>query len=150
MQITKESFEKLKKQLNDATELKKEIIIEIEEARKQGDLSENADYSAAMEKNRSNDALIADLRKQIEQAEVIDSSDIDTSKVSIGCKVTFKKADGTEKTYTIGDSVSADPDNFIISELSPLGKAMAGHHIGDKVSVETRVPYSVTIVKIER
>ena len=137
MQITKESFEKLKKQLNDATELKKEIIIEIEEARKQGDLSENADYSAAMEKNRSNDALIADLRKQIEQ-------------VSIGCKVTFKKADGTEKTYTIGDSVSADPDNFIISELSPLGKAMAGHHIGDKVSVETRVPYSVTIVKIER
>jgi transcription elongation factor GreA len=149
MKITKESFEVLKKRLADAIEANKEIVVEIEEARKQGDLSENADYSAAMDKKRSNDALIADLHTQIDQAEVV-GDPVDSSKVTINSIVTVVRVkDNVTKVYQIGDSISTDPDKGIISEHSPLGKAMAGHKVGDVVNIDCRVPYSVKIVKIE-
>lgn len=148
MKITKESFEKLKEDLNKALDLDKVIGVEIEEARAQGDLSENADYSAAMQKKALNTKTIEDLRKQIETAEVV-SDTADTSKVSINCKVTFERLDnGSSKTYTIGDSINTNPDLGIISESCPLGKAMLGHVKGDTVLVETKVPYSIKIVDI--
>jgi transcription elongation factor GreA len=149
MKITKESFEILKKRLSDAIELNKDIVVEIEEARKQGDLSENADYSAAMDKKRSNDALIADLRSQIDSAEIV-GNPTDTTKVTINSIVTvLKLKDNITKVYQIGDPISTDPDKGIISEKSPLGKAMAGHKVGDVVNIDCRVPYSIKIVKIE-
>ncbi|MCI2068258.1 MAG: GreA/GreB family elongation factor [Bacilli bacterium] len=148
MQITKESFEVLKKKLAEAMEANKEIVVEIEEARKQGDLSENADYSAAMDKKRSNDALIADLRGQIDQAEVV-GDPTDTSKVAINSIVTLLKVkENVTKVYQIGDSISTDPDKGIISEKSPIGKAIAGHKVGDIVTVEVSHPFQVKIIKI--
>lgn len=148
MQITKESFEVLKKKLAEAMEANKEIVVEIEEARKQGDLSENADYSAAMDKKRSNDALIADLRSQIDQAEVV-GDPTDTSKVAINSVVTLLKVkENITKVYQIGDSISTDPDKGIISEKSPIGKAIAGHKVGDVVTVEVSHPFQVKIMKI--
>jgi len=148
MKITKESFEVLKKRLSDAMEADKEIIVEIEEARKQGDLSENADYSAAMDKKRSNDALIADLRNQIDQAEIV-GAPTDTSKVTINSLVTILRIkDNVTKVYQIGDSISTDPDKGIISDHSPLGKAMVGHSVGDVVNVECARPFTVKITKI--
>ncbi len=148
MKITKESFEVLKKRLSDAIDADKDIIVEIEEARKQGDLSENADYSAAMDKKRSNDALIADLRSQIDQAEVV-GAPVDTSKVTINSIVTILRVkDNQTKVYQIGDSISTDPDKGIISDHSPLGKAMVGHSVGDVVNVECVHPFTVKITKI--
>jgi transcription elongation factor GreA len=149
MKITKESFEVLKKELASAMEADKEIIVEIEEARKQGDLSENADYSAAMDKKRSNDAHIADLRSQIDQAEVVEGP-VDTSKVTINSVVTLLKVkDNVKKVYQIGDSINTDPDKGIISEHSPIGKAISGHKVGDTVNIEVIHPYAVKILKIE-
>jgi transcription elongation factor GreA len=149
MKITQESFEILKRKLSEAMEADTEVVKEIEEARKQGDLSENADYSAAMDKKRSNDALIANLHSQIDQA-IIVGDPSDTTKVAINSVVTVVRLkDNQTKTYQIGDPISTDPDNGIISELSPLGKAMAGHEIGDTVNIQCRAPYSVKILKIE-
>jgi transcription elongation factor GreA len=148
MRITREGFEKLKADLQKAEALDKEIIVEIEEARKQGDLSENADYSAAMDKKRENDALIGTLRSQINTAEVV-SDAIDTSKVEMNAFVTILRLkDNTEKVYQIGDSVTTDPDKGIISEKSPIGKALIGHKVGEVVTVEVAKPYSVKILNI--
>lgn len=149
MNITRESYNELLKRLNEAQEADKEIIIEIEEARKQGDLSENADYSAAMDKKRSNDNTIANLKKQIEQAVIVEGP-ANTDKVSINTKVVIEKiADHSQKEYQIGDSISADPDKGIISEHSPIGKAIINHSVGDVVLVETKKPYSVKIISIK-
>ncbi len=149
MNITRESFNELIKRLNDAQEADKEIVIEIEEARKQGDLSENADYSAAMDKKRSNDATIANLKKQIEEANIVEGP-ANTDKVSINTIVVIEKiADHVQKQYQIGDSISADPDKGIISEHSPIGKAIIHHSVGDVVLVETKKPYSVKIISIK-
>ncbi len=149
MKITKSSYNKLVEDYNAALQADKEIIIEIDEARKQGDLSENADYSAAMDKKRSNDALIAKLKNQINTAEIADDK-ADTSVVSINTKVVIEKvADHTQKEYTIGDSISADPDKGIISENSPIGKAIVNHTVGDTCLVETKKPYSVKIISIK-
>lgn len=148
MRITREGFEKLKADLQKAEALDKEIIIEIEEARKQGDLSENADYSAAMDKKRENDALIGNLRSQINTAEVV-SDAVDTSKVEMNAFVTILRLkDNVEKVYQIGDSVTTDPDKGIISEKSPIGKALIGHKVGDVVAIEVAKPYNVKILKI--
>lgn len=148
MRITREGFEKLKADLQKAEALDKELIVEIEEARKQGDLSENADYSAAMDKKRENDALIGTLRSQINTAEVV-SDAIDTSKVEMNAFVTILRLkDNTEKVYQIGDSVTTDPDKGIISEKSPIGKALIGHKVGEVVTVEVAKPYSVKILNI--
>ncbi|MBO8414021.1 MAG: GreA/GreB family elongation factor [Firmicutes bacterium] len=148
MKLTRESFDKLIKQLNEAMEYNKVLIVEIEEARKQGDLSENADYSAAMDKKRQNDALIDTLRKQVEQAEVAEEP-TDYSKVTINCRVELEKVkDKTHKVYIIGDSISANPDEGIISEFSPIGKAIINRKVGETVNVEAKNPYAVTILSI--
>jgi len=150
MNITKGSLQKLREQLAAARELDKQINVEIEEARAQGDLSENADYSAAMEKKASNNKIIEDLSRQIQEAVVV--ADVaDTSKVSINTKVKFIRLDrNVEKEYVIGDSINTNPDIGIISETSPLGKAMLGHKVGDTVIVETKVPYSIEILEISQ
>lgn len=149
MKLTEGSFEILKKRLAKAMDDDTEIINEIEEARKQGDLSENADYSAAMEKKRSNDALIRDLRKQVENAEVVGNPS-DNSVVTINTVVKILKLkNNKEKTYRIGDPISTDPDIGIISEHSPLGQALSGHRAGEIVKIDCRVPYSVKILDIQ-
>jgi transcription elongation factor GreA len=148
MKLTEGSFEILKKRLAKAMEDDSEIIIEIEEARKQGDLSENADYSAAMEKKRSNDALIRDLRKQVENAEVV-GNPTDNSVVTINTIVkVLKIKTNIVKIYQIGDPINTDPDVGIISEHSPLGQALSGHKTGEVVNIQCRVPYSVKILDI--
>jgi len=149
MKITEGSFEVLKLRLSKAMDDDSEIIDEIEESRKQGDLSENADYSAAMEKKRTNDALIRDLRSQIENAEVVGNPS-DNSVVAINTKVkVLRVSNNKEKVYQIGDSISTNPDLGIISEHSPLGQAMTGHKIGDTVKIDCRVPYMIKILDIQ-
>ncbi|MBP3713011.1 MAG: GreA/GreB family elongation factor [Bacilli bacterium] len=148
MNLTKSSFEILKQRLAAAQELNKEIVKEIEEARAQGDLSENADYSAAMEKKKANDALIAEYQREINSA-IIVTDEIDTSKVNINSVVTVLRIkDNIVKVYTIGDAISTNPDAGIVSEKSPIGRALMGHVVDDIVSVETAHPYQVKIVKI--
>lgn len=150
IRLSPESYEKLKKRLQDERDHLDDVVKEIEEARKQGDLSENADYSAAMDEQKATLSRISELQYQVDHAEVVSDLNVDTSKVSMNSKVTILRLDrNIEKVYVIGDSISTDPDHGIISESSPIGRALSGHHVGEIVRVESAKPYEAKIIKIE-
>ena len=109
---------------------------EISTARSFGDLSENSEYDEAKAEQGKIHARIAELREMIAHAKVIDESQIDESKVSVGSKVTvFNKTRNMEITYHIVGSYETDPKNGKISDSSPIGIALLGSSEGDEVVV---------------
>ncbi len=110
---------------------------EISTARSYGDLSENSEYDAAKQEQAIIHARIAELRELIANAKVIDESQIDESKVSVGSIVTFFNVErNKEFTYHIVGSYETDPENGKISDSSPIGLALLGAGAGDEVVVE--------------
>ena len=109
---------------------------EISTARSFGDLSENSEYDEAKAEQGKIHARIAELREMIAHAKVIDESQIDESKVSVGSIVTvFNKTRNIEVTYSIVGSYETDPKNGKISDSSPIGTALIGATAGDEVVV---------------
>ena len=109
---------------------------EISTARSFGDLSENSEYDEAKAEQGKIHARIAELREMIANAKVIDESQIDESKVSVGSIVTvFNKTRNIEVTYNIVGSYETDPKNGKISDSSPIGTALIGAVAGDEVVV---------------
>lgn len=109
---------------------------EISTARSFGDLSENSEYDEAKAEQGKIHARIAELREMIAHAKVIDESQIDESKVSVGSNVTvFNKTRNMEVTYHIVGSYETDPKNGKISDSSPIGMALLGAREGDEVTV---------------
>ena len=109
---------------------------EISTARSFGDLSENSEYDEAKAEQGKIHARIAELREMIAHAKVIDESQIDESKVSVGSLVTvFNKTRNLEVTYHIVGSYETDPKNGKISDSSPIGIALLGAKEGDEVVV---------------
>lgn len=109
---------------------------EISTARSFGDLSENSEYDEAKAEQGKIHARIAELREMIAHAKVIDESQIDESKVSVGSIVTvFNKTRNIEVTYSIVGSYETDPKNGKISDSSPIGTALIGAVAGDEVVV---------------
>ena len=109
---------------------------EISTARAYGDLSENSEYDEAKAEQGKIHARIAELREMIAHAKVIDESQIDESKVSVGSLVTvFNKTRNLEITYHIVGSYETDPKNGKISDSSPIGIALLGAKAGDIVTV---------------
>ncbi len=109
---------------------------EISTARSFGDLSENSEYDEAKAEQGKIHARIAELREMIAHAKVIDESQIDQSKVSVGSLVTvFNKTRNLEVTYHIVGSYETDPKNGKISDSSPIGIALLGARAGDEVVV---------------
>ena len=109
---------------------------EISTARSFGDLSENSEYDEAKAEQGKIHARIAELREMIAHAKVIDESQIDESKVSVGSLVTvFNKTRNLEITYHIVGSYETDPKNGKISDSSPIGIALLGAKAGDIVTV---------------
>ena len=126
---------------NELQELKvvkrKEVAQKIKEARAQGDVSENAEYDAAMEEQRNIEARIEELEKILKNAEVIDEDEVDLDKINVGCTVSLYDVEFDEKvTYQIVGSTEADILNNKISNESPIGKALIGSKIGQTVDVE--------------
>ncbi|MBO7305048.1 MAG: transcription elongation factor GreA [Clostridia bacterium] len=120
---------------------------EISTARSFGDLSENSEYDEAKAEQGKIHARIAELREMIAHAKVIDESQIDESKVSVGSKVTvFNKTRNMETTYHIVGSYETDPKNGKISDSSPIGIALLGASEGDEVVV-TGVREQILLVK---
>ena len=116
---------------------RKEVAGKIKEAREQGDLSENAEYDAAKDEQRSIEARIEELEKIIKNAEVIDESAIDNDTVSIGSTVKFYDEEYDEELeYRIVGSTESDILKGLISNESPLGKALIGSKIGEEIEVE--------------
>ena len=120
---------------------------EISTARSFGDLSENSEYDEAKAEQGKIHARIAELREMIAHAKVIDESQIDESKVSVGSKVTvFNKTRNMEVTYHIVGSYETDPKNGKISDSSPIGIALLGASAGDEVVV-SGVREQILVVK---
>ena len=135
------TYKGLKELENELQELKvvkrKEVAQKIKEARAQGDVSENAEYDAAMEEQRNIEARIEELEKILKNAEVIDEDEVDLDKINVGCTVSLYDVEFDEKvTYQIVGSTEANILNNKISNESPIGKALIGSKIGQTVDVE--------------
>ena len=136
--LTSKGMQALEDELQDLKVVKrKEIAQKIKEAREQGDLSENAEYDAAKDEQRSIEVRIEELEKIIKNAEVIDESAIDNDTVSIGSTVKFYDEEFDEELeYRIVGSTESDILKGLISNESPLGKALIGSKIGEEIEVE--------------
>ncbi len=144
---TPEGYQKLVDELSYlSTTRREEIKKDIAEARSFGDLSENAEYDAARNEQAKVEARIKELEELIRNAKVIDEDTVDTTVVSIGSTVKIKKADGDVVAYNIVGSNEADPENFRISDQSPIGKALIGSRAGSKVTVN--VPSGVVAFEV--
>lgn len=109
---------------------------DISTARSFGDLSENSEYDAAKEEQGKIHARIAELKEMINNAKVVDESQIDESKVSVGSIVVLYNVERQKEfTYHIVGSYETDPVNGKISDDSPVGKALIGASAGDEVVV---------------
>ncbi|MGI6107621.1 MAG: transcription elongation factor GreA [Lachnospiraceae bacterium] len=152
-EMTKADFQKLQDELDDRKlNLRKEISEKIKEAREQGDLSENAEYDAARDEQRDNEARIEELEAIIKDAVVINEEDVDLTAVNVGSTVKIKDLDTDEElTFDIVGSAAVDSLNFKISTESPLGREMTGHHAGDKFTVENDgEDFHYQILEVER
>jgi len=151
--LTLEDKQKLQTELDFLINVRRpEIIKQIQDAREQGDLSENADYDAAKNEQGRIEEQIQKIKHVLENSTIIDSSTIDVNVVSIGCTVTvFDYQDNKEYSFTIVGSEGSDPENFKISNESPLAKSIIGLKKGDTVEVKgIEKPYRVKIEKIKK
>jgi transcription elongation factor GreA len=114
-----------------------EIVEAIEAARAHGDLSENAEYHAAKERQGQIEATIADLEDRLSRAMVIDPRSLSGDKVVFGATVTLLDEDDKKVKYQLVGQVEADANHGRISYNSPLGRALIGRHAGEDVEVST-------------
>ncbi|MCK9217914.1 MAG: transcription elongation factor GreA [Firmicutes bacterium] len=120
------------------TKKRTEIAQRIKQALAFGDITENSEYDEAKNEQAFVEGRIAQLESILKNAKVIDDEDIDTEKVSIGAKVKLKVVDEEYDDvveYTLVGSAEADPINLKISNESPVGKAILGKSIGEKVEI---------------
>jgi transcription elongation factor GreA len=136
--LTREGYEKLRSELIQLrSEGRQEISRMLEEARSFGDLSENAEYQAAKDAQAKLESRIQWLEYQLSKARIVDAKDVDTSRVSLGTKVTLLDLDNKkELTYVIVGSEESDPKANRISAASPVGQAVLGKSVGDEVTVK--------------
>ncbi len=148
--LTKEGYEKLKKELHYLkTVRRREISKEIREAREHGDISENAEYEAAKEKQALVETRISQLATKLSQARIIDSKKTPKNKVYLGATVILRNSEsGEELRYTLTGGDEADSSEGKISVHSPLAKGLLGHKAGDRV--EIRVPAGIRKYEILR
>lgn len=134
--LTKEGLEALKKELDELVQKKRPKILErLTRARDMGDLSENAEYTSAREELAMADGRVEELQNILVKAKVINPKSNNGKRVDIGCKVTVK-VNGQTHVYHVVGEWEADPVNKKISHQSPLGKALLGKTIGEKVEIE--------------
>ena len=114
-----------------------EVVQAIEDARAHGDLSENAEYHAAKERQGQIEAMIADIEDQLSRAMVIDPTTLSGDKVVFGATVTLLDEDEKKVRYQLVGQSEADAKDGKISFNSPLGRALIGRQVGEEVEVST-------------
>lgn len=130
-----EGYEKLTADLKALREERPRVVDAIEEARAHGDLSENAEYHAAKERQGQIEATIADLEDKITRAQIIDPATLSSDKIIFGATVTLLDDDDKPVRYQIVGPYEADARVGRISYNSPLGKALIGRRVDDEVEV---------------
>jgi len=137
MKYTQEGFAKLKEEYEFRSKEERERIkVAIAEARSFGDLSENAEYDEARNEQAKNEARIKELEELIQHAEVVDDTMHDSETVGLGSTVKVER-NGKTVEYKIVGSNEADPFANMISDMSPVGKALVGAKKGATVTFET-------------
>ena len=138
IKLSKEGYAKLEARLEYlVTEGRQQIRKEIEIAKGFGDLSENAEYSAAREAQSRMEGEIADLQDKLQHCEVVEEEE-DDDVASIGCFVrVYDEEYEEEDEYKLVGATEADPKKLFVSNESPIGKALLGVRKGDSISVET-------------
>lgn len=152
--VTKEGLDELLKEQERLIHVvRNEVIRELQEARAQGDLSENADYDAARDHQARVEARINELDNMISNAQIIeeDKGNGASKTVSLGSTVKIMDLeDNTEETYTIVGSIESDPLNGKLSNITPLANALMDHKVGVTVTVEdVEQPYKVKIIELK-
>jgi transcription elongation factor GreA len=136
MPMLAEGYERLTNEVRHLKSVERIAIIEaIEVARGHGDLSENAEYHAAKERQGHVEAQIAEMEDRLSRAMVIDPKTLSGDKVIFGATVRLKDEDGKMVTYQVVGQTEADAKIGRISYSSPLGRALIGRTVGDEVEV---------------
>lgn len=136
-------MEEVKKKLQEELaaledELHFKLPKEIQKAREFGDLRENAEYKAAMERQTMVQARMRQIHMRLNEVKSIDLSKIPTDRAAYGSTVVLYDLDKEEKvTYRLVTSEESDPDNGMISTVSPIGQALMGKEEGDEIRVKT-------------
>ena len=136
--MLEEGHRKLRDELTRLRNEERPAIVEaIEAARAHGDISENAEYHAAKERQGQIEASIADLEDRMSRAMVIDPKTLSGNKIVFGATVTLLDEDEKKVKYQLVGQVEADASNGRISYNSPLGRALIGRQVGEEVEVST-------------
>ena len=151
--LTQSGVEKLKQEKEQLINVERpKVIEELQLARSQGDLSENADYDAARDKQAHIEARIKEIDYMLQHAEIISEDQMDLKVVKPGTTVTIldlSEDDAEPESYKIVGYTETDPLNGKISNESPLAKAVLGHGVNEIVTVGVAEPYDVKILNIE-
>lgn len=151
--VTREGLERLKEELNELRDVRRPFIVAaIAEARSHGDLRENAAYDAARHDQAMNEKRIADLEVMLRNAVIIEDKQGGgrADEVTLGSTVVVE-IEGDEERYTIVGAIEAKPALGLISNESPVGKALLGKRIGQTAIVSTpRGQSTYKIIGVER
>ena len=136
--LTSEGAQKLKAELAELEGPQREDLARrLRDAIQMGDLSENADYHKAKEDQGFLEGRIQELKYILSNAIIIDENAAKTDDVSVGNRVTIQENGEEPETYHLVGSKEADPRKGRISNESPIGRALLGHKVGERVQVET-------------
>jgi len=131
-------------------EVRHKLAQEIGRARELGDLSENAEYHAAKEKQGQVEAQIRDMEDRLGRAEVVDVRKLSGSTVLFGATVTVEDGDGERQVLQIVGTEEADPKHGKISYESPVARGLIGKEEGDTARIQTpRGPKELEVIKVE-
>ena len=146
--MTPEGYQRLQEELKHLIRVERpKVVQDIAEARGHGDLSENAEYDAAKERQGFVEGRIAEINGKMARAQVIDASEIDSDKVVFGATITvFDTESENESTYRIVGEDEADIKLGLISINSPVAKALIGHRVDDEVQI--KVPSGTRVYEI--
>ena len=148
--VTQEGLEELlKEQDNLIHVVRQEVIEDLKAARAQGDLSENADYDAARDRQAHVEARIRELEVMLKNVVLIDDKQGSVRIAKIGSTIKLEELDTNNiEEYTIVGSVEADPLNGKLSNVTPLAEAILEHKVGEVLEVQVDEPYKVKILEI--
>lgn len=149
--LTKTGLDELKKEYDELSNIKRPLIVQrVSDAREMGDLSENAEYSAAREELAFIDGRIEELEELLKQVNVIEEDQQTSSNhVKLGSQVTVKQ-NGNNIVYSVVGEWEANPSEKKISHESPLGKALLGKKVGESVEVTApvgKITYTIVDIK---
>ena len=151
--ITKKGYEALKAEMERLRKERPKVIEAIAEARAHGDLSENAEYDAAKDRQGFIEARISELERKLAEARIVETANLASETVVFGATVLLLDTESKqEKQYTLVGQDEADLKNSRISVQSPVGRALIGRRVGDLVEVTAPakvIEYEIREIRFE-